>query len=238
MAPQAPLPGADIAHARAVLRRPFVQAEEGTDVLRIIHRIPALGAVLTAAATVLLAAAGPASAADSAGADPCAAAPSSRPFAAWGDNANYVPVPGGAFETGDCAWTLASGAALAAGNETFKVRASTDVQSLSLPAGAVATSPEMQIGLAYPTLRLFARSTAEDGRLTVHVLFHTPDKVQRQLKIADLSAGEAWQPTRVVFILANLLALYPGWDKQVQFRFTANGGSWQVDDVYVDPYER
>ena len=94
----------------------------------------------------------------------------------------------------------------------------------------------MQIGLAYPTLRLFAKNTAGDGRLTVHVLFQTPDKVQRQLKIADLSAGAEWQPTRVVFILANLLALYPGWDKQVRFRFTANGGSWQVDDVFVDPY--
>ena len=83
----------------------------------------------------------------------------------------------------------------------------------------------MEIGLAYPTLRLFARNDRPaEGRLTVHVLFRTPDNVSRQLKIADLSAGTEWQPTRVVLILANFLALHPSWDGKVAFRFTANGG--------------
>jgi len=207
-------------------------------VLRITHRIKALGAVLTAAATVLLAAAGPAAAAESPDpASTCGAAANGKPFSTWGDNANYVLLPDGGFEHGGMGWTL-TGANVVDGNETFSVRACGDAKSLSLPAGAVATSPERQIDLSYPTLRLFARNTAAEGRLAVHVLFRTPDKVARQLKIADLSADAAWQPTRVVFLLANLLALYPGWDGQVQFRFTANGGDWQIDDVFIDPYER
>jgi len=37
---------------------------------------------------------------------------------------------------------------------------------------------------------------------------------------------------------ANLLALFPNWDGQVAFRFTASGGTVNVDDVWIDPYER
>jgi hypothetical protein len=237
MAPQAAFPGADIAHARAVLRRPFVQAEEGTHVLRIAHRIPALGAVLTGAVAALLAAALPAHADGADAAADCPAAPS-KPFTAWGDNANYVPVPGGSFESGDETWSVSGGAAIETGNGSVLVRPC-DKRSLTLPAGGSATSPKMSIGLAYPTLRFFALNNAPaDGRLTVQVLFRTPDNAARQLKIADLSAGQEWQPTRTILILANLLALYPTWDGKVAFSFTASGATWNIDDVSVDPYER
>jgi hypothetical protein len=39
-------------------------------------------------------------------------------------------------------------------------------------------------------------------------------------------------------ILANLLPLLPGEHTPVAFRFTAVGGDWSVDDVWVDPYSR
>lgn len=209
--------------------------------LRITPWIHAFRTVVLATVAVLLAAS-PARADDPSPVPGCGVADTGKPFAAWGDHANYILVPGGAFEDGDPSWVLTSDARVNLDNpenERFKVRACTDTTSLTLPAGSTATSPEMEIGLAYPTLRLFARNdTPAEGRLTVHVLFRTPDNVSRQLKIADLSAGTDWQPTRVVLILANLLALHPSWDGKVQFRFTANGGNWHVDDVYVDPYER
>jgi hypothetical protein len=207
-------------------------------VLRITHRIEALCAVLTAAAAVLLAVAGPAHAEGAAAAADCAPAPSTKPFTAWNHIANKVHIPNGGFETGEDCWSLSSGAAVQAGNET-EVRARSGAASLSLPAGGSATSAEMEIGLAYPTLRFFARNDAPSaGRLAVHVLFRTPDNTPRQLKIADLSAGESWQPTRTILLVANLLALYPGWDGKVAFRFTASDATWHVDDVFVDPYER
>jgi hypothetical protein len=196
--------------------------------LHITNRIQALSATLLAIAGVLVAA-GPA----------CPTATYEKPFANWNDNASYVLAPDGGFEAKDGKWALSGDAAIAGENESFRVRCATDTSSLQLPAGSSATSSQMSIGLEYPTLRFFARTEAPgDGRLTVHVLFNTPDGTPRQLRIAELGAGVKWQPTRTVFILANLLALYPGWDRKVAFRFTATSGTWGVDDVYVDPYER
>src|SRR4051794_25094196 len=68
----------------------------------------------------------------------CASEQFSQPFGKWGDKANYTPVPGGAFESGQKAWTLSGGAKVATGNESYKVRSSTDSQSLYIPAGGVA----------------------------------------------------------------------------------------------------
>jgi hypothetical protein len=206
--------------------------------LRINPWIHAFRTVVLATVAVLLAAS-PARADESSAASTCTPAAPGKPFAAWGDNANYVSVQDGGYESRGAGWTLQSGANVVSENEPFFVRSCSDSSSLVLPSGSVATSPEMEIGLAYPTLRLFARSdAAAEARLTVHVLFRTPDDVSRQLKIADLSAGTEWQPTRVMLILANFLALHPSWDGKVAFRFTANGGKFQLDDVYVDPYER
>ena len=39
-------------------------------------------------------------------------------------------------------------------------------------------------------------------------------------------------------VVANLLALLPGARTPIAVRFTAEGGSWLVDDVYVDPYSK
>ena len=61
-----------------------------------------------------------------------------------------------------------------------------------------------------------------------------PDAGRREPPAQDrrpAAGGEAWQPTRPVLILANLLALFPNWDGQVAFRFTATGGAVSVDDV-------
>ena len=49
--------------------------------------------------------------------------------------------------------------------------------------------------------------------------------------------GGAWQPTLPFPVLASLLPLLPGSKTPVAFRFTpAGAGSWQIDDVYVDPW--
>ena len=37
-------------------------------------------------------------------------------------------------------------------------------------------------------------------------------------------------------IVANLLPLLPNGMTPVQFRFSASGGGFQIDDLYVDPY--
>src|SRR3954462_2174724 len=62
----------------------------------------------------------------------------SQPFARFGDNASYTPVPGGSFEGGNGGWSLSGGAKVVSGNESFNVVGGS--HSLSLPAGATATS--------------------------------------------------------------------------------------------------
>jgi hypothetical protein len=159
------------------------------------------------------------------------------PFAP-SDPAPYVLVPGGAFECGTDDWALTGDANVVAGNRPLDdLRNGTS--SLFLPPGSTATSPEMEIGLAYPTLRFFARkSKASFSRLAVTVFFRTPDGDRRQLKLGEIDAGTQFAPTRRLYLLVNLLALHPNWDRMVWFRFTPTGtdGDWWIDDVYVDPY--
>jgi hypothetical protein len=199
---------------------------------RTHHRIRSLGAAL-AAASALLVAAAPAHA-DTPGAPGCPPAQLEQPFP--GDPAQYVLVPGGHFDKQDAPDWSPTGEA-----GTTNVAPRGGQFSLRLAPGGSATSRPMCVGLNYPTLRFYARSEvpSRSARVAVRVLFQTPDGIDRQLKIADLSAGDSWEPTRPVLILANLLALFPNWNGQVQFSFTSTGtGPVVIDDVYVDPYER
>ena len=84
----------------------------------------------------------------------------SQPFARWGDMSNYVLMPGGSFEAGSPVWVLSGGAKTAAGNESYHVRAASDVSSLALPAGSSATSPAACTSIYHPTMRFFLRNAA------------------------------------------------------------------------------
>lgn len=49
--------------------------------------------------------------------------------------------------------------------------------------------------------------------------------------------GAAWEPSPVIFMLANYLPA-PGDYTNVRFVFTPSAGNWEIDDVYVDPRSR
>ena len=51
-----------------------------------------------------------------------------------------------------------------------------------------------------------------------------------------VTAGGSWAASAPLPIVVNLLPLLPGSRTAVAFKFSASGGSFQVDDVYVDPY--
>jgi hypothetical protein len=168
--------------------------------------------------------------------------PSSQPFLPWLDSAGYALMPDGGFEGGASGWTLAGGASVVSENEPFYVRDAGDGSSLALPSGASALSDTACIGLFSPTMRFFARNTgSSSSTLHVDAVYTDLFGQSRSLPIATLSAGADWQPTPPVLILANVAALpmRNGGAAQVAFRFSADGtdGSWQIDDVYVDPYK-
>ena len=167
----------------------------------------------------------------------------SKPFAKWLDFMNYVPLPGGSFEPGSDAWTLAGGARVVSGNERYYVRSSADARSLAIPRGATVTSPAMCVGLGEPTLRFFARQNSgllgtASSSLAVSVEFETEAGLVATAPIGAAAANSGWTPTVPMAVVANLLPLMPNDSTAVRFKFTAVSGDWQIDDVYVDPYRR
>jgi hypothetical protein len=171
-------------------------------------------------------------------AESCDSQTYSQPFARFGDNATYTPVPGGAFEPGQKAWTTTGGAKVVSGNESYKVGSSDDGYSLQIPAGGTATSPSMCVGLAEPTIRWFQKSGLL-GTMTVTVLTETSLGEVTETPVGAGVLSTSWSPGVLPsLIVTNLLPLLGPDKTAVAFRFRAVTGTWNVDDVYVDPYHR
>ncbi|MGZ6617579.1 MAG: hypothetical protein ACXVFQ_24530 [Solirubrobacteraceae bacterium] len=192
---------------------------------RAIHRITALTCF------ALLASTGAAFAA-------CPAQPVATPFLQWSDANGYFLVPGGSFEgsSDDVGWRL-DNASLTSGNEPFQVNSSDDSQSLRIDSGGSATSPYFCVDNTMSSLRFFAQQLDGGSDLRVDAL------VQRRYRVAvvplaDLADGSTpeWAPTDPIDGGAG--ALPDTRMISVALRFTAPSetGSWQIDDVYVDPY--
>ena len=170
----------------------------------------------------------------------CDDGPITQPFQRFGDQANYKLVPGGSFEAGTAAWQLSGGAKLVSGNESYKVGGATHARSLLLPSGSAAVSPFTCVGLAEPTLRLFAkRNSALLGlvsTLNVQIQVQTSLGLSVWLPVlpGDLG-GSSWHPTLPMPLIANILPLSASDRTPVRFRISPLLGSWQIDDVYVDP---
>jgi len=165
----------------------------------------------------------------------CNYPPATHPFAPWNDGASYSLMQGGSFENGAQGWTLAGGAAVVAGNESFHTAGSADSHSLSIPAASVAVTPPFCVNLTRPTFRFFvANSGSSSSRLRVKVVFRSLLGILGILDGGTISAGSSWQPSPV--LLATLNA--PLGSNSVQFTFVPSdlAGSWRIDDVYVDPW--
>jgi hypothetical protein len=213
-------------------------------VVKPTRRSARLGRAALAAAAACLAVAAPASAAKKAVTVPtpvpsvCVAPALAPVFLPWGDLALYTLSPGGNFERSMSGWQLAGGARVVDGNEPFHVGSLLDRSSLSLPAGASAVSAPMCIDRSYPTFRFFARNvTGGKGTLSVEVLWQESGKSKSFKASLDKKAGTGWTAVKSLKLPSG--ALTTGRLEPVTFRFTADtAGSFQVDDVYVDPFMR
>jgi hypothetical protein len=158
----------------------------------------------------------------------------SQPFTPWADVASYTLNDGGAFEDRAKGWQL-SGAEITPGNEPFYVTDARDSRSLSIADGGSAVSAPICVGVEHPDIRFFAKAGGTLASVNVEVLFETAggDVVSAPIGTAS---GTRWAPTAPMPIVANLLTLMPGDHTPVAFRFSARGGSVQIDDLYVDPY--
>ena len=207
---------------------------------------------------------GVAALAPAAQAAPCDGVGMQQPFLDWNDNADYVLVDGGDFESGAAGWTLDGGAATTPGGNPY--RADSSATSLSLPAGSSTTTPSICVSKGNPTARIFAQtpspSTKKKTSLKVEVLYLRADGSVRKVKKAGKLRQEAsWDATRKFSLAQGQFnhGAKPDSDHgekpdkpdkpeggkpapkpaHVQLRFTPIAGSgWLIDDVFVDPRMR
>jgi hypothetical protein len=208
---------------------------EGTFSMNGLKRRVTLAAITAVAMTGAIAA--PANAGIlTAPATDCGDESLSQPFAGFGDTSNYKVVKGGSFEGSLDGWTVAGGAKVVSGNEPWKVGGASHAKSMVLPAGSSVITPPACVGLAEPTLRFFAKKNS--GLLTtlaVSVWVKTSLGLVVPVPVGIVLANGQWKATPKMLIVANLLPLLPGDRTPVAFQFTPLLGSWQIDDVYVDP---
>jgi len=201
--------------------------------------LPVRWRTAVSAATAALAAAAltaaPATAGTGASPGGCPDVPTVQPFAPWQDFADYFLAPDGNIEGGASSWQLEDGAGVVEGNEPF-AGAPGDHQSLRLPAGASATTAPMCIAEEHKTMRFFGTSTGA-GPLRVDALYTKPNGKQKSVTLGAMRGTGAWAPSDVLPMVVNELA-GDGNTLSVSLRFSAYGNAtWQIDDVYVDPFK-
>jgi hypothetical protein len=168
----------------------------------------------------------------------CSTPSVSTPFAQFGDTSNYFLVPGGSFEgsAAQVGWTL-SGAQLTPGNEPYDVGGQSDDQSLTINSNGSATSPSFCIDSTMPDLRFFAQDSAPGSDLEVQAVFFLGrHQITWPLAVIKDGTMSSWAPVPPVGLHARLLPSWIHIPVQLRFAVTGGGGSWQVDDVYVDPF--
>jgi hypothetical protein len=194
--------------------------------VRRVRAVIVLGVV--GGAIAMAVGAGPASA----GLGLACPSPTSTPFVGWKDYANYAFSPDGGFEGGGSGWTFSGGAKVVFGNESFFVHSAADRVSLSLPAGASATSPPMCISLLSSKMRFLSRGNYV-SRVKVQIIYR--GLLSEVLGVFDggtISPSGTWNASPEMSMLGGALPLLTA---SVSFRFTAVGAATSVDDVYLDP---
>jgi hypothetical protein len=185
-------------------------------------------------AAVLVGAA-PAIASASAGAG-CPTSASTTALASYGDSSAYTLLTGGSFESGAPGWTL-SNAAVTSGSGTDG-----SLHSLVIQPNGSAVSPSLCVSTEYPSFRFFAREVSGANPLSslnVSLRWTVLGFLPVTTTVATLKPGTAWTLTPVLALAKALPLLAATQTLTVSVEFQSNfGGTWAIDDVYIDPYSR
>ena len=169
----------------------------------------------------------------------CPVQASATPFAKWGDTSSYFLAPGGAFEgsASTLGWSL-DNASLTIGNEPFRVHAAGDLQSLTIGAGGSATSPSMCLDRTMPYFQFFVRQVTPGSDLRVELVIADGYAHWPPTTVTALANGSApvWRPVGRVFLVSGMLPPGLSVDAGLRFEVPGGAGSWQIDDVHMDPY--
>lgn len=169
----------------------------------------------------------------------CPDAPILHPFAQWGDDGDYVGVPGGTFEPA-LTWTATGSAALVAEDDPFDV-AGDGMSSVRLGTGDSVTSPVLCVSKNHPHMRFLARAADGKSHLRIEVLYSDAKSKERVVALAE-QPGERypqWSPSGDVMLKKALPPkIEDARDVRLRFSVRDRSGEWLVDDVFVDPHKR
>jgi hypothetical protein len=164
---------------------------------------------------------------------------SSQVFSRFGDSSYYARMMNGGFENGSTAWALSGGARVVSGNEPYYLSGNAgDSHSLLLPAGSSAYSGSVCFALGDWHLRLMMKRLSATGGLRVQVIVPSLLGILTVLDGGTYNGSGSWAPSpRIALLLSNVLSLVG--TRAVAFKFTpvGVGASYQIDDVYLDPWK-
>jgi hypothetical protein len=136
-------------------------------------------------------------------------------------------------------WTLNKQATVVPSADPF----SGAQQSLQFAKGAEAATPAMCVNLDNPTIRFFIRDRGgnDKSQLKIDVLYEDFGGHVKHLTIAKLRAGSEWEPSVILPMYMNVLALAsPSGVTAVAFRLKAEGlqknETLSISSLYVDPF--
>lgn len=158
-----------------------------------------------------------------------------HPFAQFGDGNTYFGFNNNGFENGSTGWSL-SRAVVGSGNEPWQVNGSGS-NSLSIGPGGTAAGPRVCAALLAPHWRMFAHSVDANGSLRAQIVFYgLLGNITGILNFTSLDPSDygTWEPSSdIPSGLALPLATFSA---QLRLTNTSTSGTWQVDDVFVDPW--
>jgi hypothetical protein len=165
-----------------------------------------------------------------------------NPLLAFKDRRDYFVAPAGDFEDPSLpGWQLTGGAQVARGGSAHALIGDQQANSLSLPPGSSATSPEMCVDLNYPVFRFFAAqlNPDTDSELVVDVIYPALARNNvREAKKFRLKAKDGWTLSDAIKLEPQRLGKRAGW-RRIAVRFRVESGkkaaSYRVDDVLIDP---
>jgi hypothetical protein len=176
----------------------------------------------------------------------CPAAEVSQPFAPWGDANDYIEVANGSFDDGLTGWTVEGKPEAVSLVQTPDADGLPD-NALQLSKGGAVLSPTMCYDLTRPHAKLFARAVdgkAREKSLKIRVVYpEYPKGNSKDIDVGEVATPEssAWGPTPELSTSLERQRILPNevGNRIFQLELVATGrGSWQLDDLYLDPRAR
>ena len=166
----------------------------------------------------------------------CPTSSVSTPFASVGDTNSYFLAPGGNFDGSAGGWNL-NNASLTQGGDPLNAGGASNPESLTINAGGSATSPFFCGDNTMPSLRFFANEVAKGSDLRVSAVVNWGGWTGTYTvgDLLDGSLGSNWSASPPIVVNNSLAA---GQTVQVALKFSVpqSAGSWQIADVFVDPF--